>query len=112
MHLAPPNETSKETHYLAASKFIIAVHEIAFEIKANARTRRVGKIDVAGLVLIMLSGKVVMGLEIRDLSTEKIEFLFCGNGTTSTTIAFLKTKIPRSVFERSSQNYVRPAFNR
>lgn len=90
---------------LAASKFIIAVNEIALKNKGN-HVATVGKIDVLPGAYNVIPGKVVMGLEIRDLSTEKIEFLFSEMEQQATTIALeTKTKIS---FERRA-NYVRPA---
>ena len=60
---------------LAASKFIIAVNEVVNSIKGN-QVGTVGKIAAAPGAYNVIPGKVVMGLELRDLSADKIEMLF------------------------------------
>jgi N-carbamoyl-L-amino-acid hydrolase len=60
---------------LAASKFIIAVNEVVNSVKGT-QVGTVGKIAVQPGAYNVIPGKVVLGLEIRDLSAEKIEMLF------------------------------------
>ena len=60
---------------LAASKFVLAVNEVINSVKGN-QVGTVGKIAVMPGAYNVIPGKVVLGLEIRDLSSEKIEMLF------------------------------------
>jgi N-carbamoyl-L-amino-acid hydrolase len=60
---------------LAASKFISEVNAIALKIEGK-HVATVGKIDAMPGAYNVIPGKVVLGLEIRDLSVEKIEMLF------------------------------------
>ena len=60
---------------LAASKFIIAVNEVINSVKGT-QVGTVGKIAVQPGAYNVIPGKVVLGLEIRDLSADKIEMLF------------------------------------
>ena len=60
---------------LAASKFILTVNEVINSVKGN-QVGTVGKIAVQPGAYNVIPGKVVLGLEIRDLSSEKIEMLF------------------------------------
>jgi N-carbamoyl-L-amino-acid hydrolase len=90
---------------LAASKFIIAVNEIALKTKGK-HVATVGTIDVLPGAYNVIPGKAVLGLEIRDLSFDKIEILFSEMELQATTIALeTKTKIS---FERRA-NDIRPA---
>ena len=60
---------------LAASKFIIAVNEVINAAKGN-QVGTIGKIAATPNAYNVIPGKVTMGLEIRDLSADKIEMLF------------------------------------
>ena len=60
---------------LAASQFIIAVNEVINSVKGS-QVGTVGKIAVQPGAYNVIPGKVVLGLEIRDLSAEKIEMLY------------------------------------
>ncbi len=60
---------------LAASKFILAVNEVVNSISGN-QVATVGKMTVQPGAYNVIPGKVLLGLEIRDLSAEKIEWLF------------------------------------
>jgi len=60
---------------LAASQFINAVNEVINSVKGS-QVGTVGKIAVQPGAYNVIPGKVMMGLEIRDLSAEKIEKLF------------------------------------
>jgi beta-ureidopropionase / N-carbamoyl-L-amino-acid hydrolase len=90
---------------LAASKFIIAVNEVANSVKGN-QVGTVGKIAIQPGAYNVIPGKVVLGLEIRDLSGDKIEMLFHEMEKRSATIASdTKTTIS---FERQA-NESKPA---
>jgi beta-ureidopropionase / N-carbamoyl-L-amino-acid hydrolase len=60
---------------LAASKFIVAVNEVVNSYKGN-QVGTVGKLAVAPGAYNVIPGKVIAGLEIRDLSYEKIWQIF------------------------------------
>lgn len=60
---------------LASSMFVIAVNEVVNSLKGN-QVGTIGKIAVQPGAYNVIPGKVLMGLEIRDLSAEKIELLF------------------------------------
>lgn len=90
---------------LAASKFIIAVNEIALKTEGK-HVATVGKIEAKPGAYNVIPGKVILGLEIRDLSLDKIETLFAEMEKQAATIAIeSKTKIN---FVRRS-NFVKPA---
>jgi N-carbamoyl-L-amino-acid hydrolase len=90
---------------LAASKFIIAVNEVITSVKGT-QVGTVGKIAVQPGAYNVIPGKVVLGLEIRDLSADKIEMLFKEIEKRAATIAVSsKTKIS---FERQA-NESKPA---
>jgi len=71
---------------LAASKFILTVNEVINSVKGN-QVGTVGKIAVLPGAYNVIPGKVVLGLEIRDLSAEKIEMLFSEMEKRAATIA-------------------------
>ncbi|MEO7394342.1 MAG: Zn-dependent hydrolase [Chitinophagaceae bacterium] len=78
---------------LGASKFIIAVNEVINSVKGN-QVGTIGKIAVQPGAYNVIPGKVIMGLEIRDLSAPKIEMLFKAIEKRAATIAAAsKTKI-------------------
>jgi N-carbamoyl-L-amino-acid hydrolase len=60
---------------LASARFIIAVNEVITEVKGN-QVGTIGKLAITPNAYNVIPGKVVLGLEIRDLSAEKIEVLF------------------------------------
>ena len=60
---------------LAASKFVIAVNEVINAAKGN-QVGTIGKIAATPNSYNVIPGKITMGLEIRDLSADKIEMLF------------------------------------
>lgn len=90
---------------LAASKFITEVNNIALKIEGH-HVATVGKIEAMPGAYNVIPGKVVLGLEIRDLSVEKIELLFSQIKNGATTIAN-ETKTSFS-FERQA-NESKPA---
>ena len=90
---------------LAASKFIAEVNNIALKIEGH-HVATVGKIEAMPGAYNVIPGKVVLGLEIRDLSVEKIELLFSQIKNGATTIAN-ETKTSFS-FERQA-NESKPA---
>lgn len=90
---------------LAAAKFIAEVNEIALKIEGQ-HVATVGKIDAMPGAYNVIPGNVVLGLEIRDLSSEKIEMLFVALEKQAATIANeTKTNIS---FERQA-NESKPA---
>ncbi|MFT5254172.1 MAG: N-carbamoyl-L-amino-acid hydrolase [Flavobacteriales bacterium] len=90
---------------LAAAKFIEQVNEIALTIEGN-HVATVGKINAMPGAYNVIPGKVILGLEIRDLSSEKIEMLFATMEKQAASIAMeTKTKIS---FERQA-NESKPA---
>ena len=90
---------------LAASKFIIAVNEVINSVKGT-QVGTVGKIAVQPGAYNVIPGKVIIGLEIRDLSADKIELLFRNIEKRAAVIAAsTKTKIS---FERQP-NESKPA---
>jgi N-carbamoyl-L-amino-acid hydrolase len=60
---------------LAASKFIIAVNEEINSVPGK-QVGTIGKIAAMPGAYNVIPGKVILGLEIRDLSSQKIEQLF------------------------------------
>lgn len=90
---------------LSASKFIIAVNEVINSVQGT-QVGTVGKIAVQPGAYNVIPGKVVLGLEIRDLNAAKIEMLFKEIEKRAATIAKdTKTKIS---FERQA-NESKPA---
>jgi N-carbamoyl-L-amino-acid hydrolase len=78
---------------LAASKLVIAVNEVITGVKGN-QVGTVGKINAFPGAYNVIPGKVTLGLEIRDLSMEKINMLFSEVEKRAATIAKdSKTKI-------------------
>jgi N-carbamoyl-L-amino-acid hydrolase len=60
---------------LAASKLVIAVNDVVTGVEGR-QVGTIGKLSVQPGAYNVIPGKVTMGLEIRDLSAEKIEQLF------------------------------------
>ncbi|HVE61648.1 MAG TPA: M20 family metallo-hydrolase [Chitinophagaceae bacterium] len=60
---------------LAASKLIIAVNEVINGVPGK-QVGTIGKISALPGAYNVIPGKVILGLEIRDLSSQKIEQLF------------------------------------
>lgn len=82
---------------LSASKLIIGVNEVIRSVKGS-QVGTIGKIAAFPGAYNVIPGKVKLGLEIRDLSSEKIEMLFVEIEKRAATIAAnTKTKI---AFER------------
>jgi N-carbamoyl-L-amino-acid hydrolase len=78
---------------LAASQFIIAVNEVTNSVKGS-QVGTVGKIAIQPGAYNVIPGKVVLGLEIRDLDAAKIEMLFTEMEKRAAMIAISsKTKI-------------------
>jgi N-carbamoyl-L-amino-acid hydrolase len=71
---------------LGASKLIIAVNEVITSVKGN-QVGTIGKIAVTPGAYNVIPGLVTLGLEIRDLSAEKIEMLFTEIEKRAATIA-------------------------
>jgi len=90
---------------LASSKLIIAVNEVINSVPGN-QVGTIGKITALPGAYNVVPGQVTLGLEIRDLSYEKIEQLFIEIQKRAATIANdSKTKIS---FKREASE-VRPA---
>ncbi|MBS1575945.1 MAG: M20 family metallo-hydrolase [Bacteroidetes bacterium] len=60
---------------LAAAKFIVAVNEVVTSVEGR-QVGTVGKIATMPGAYNVIPGKVVMGLELRDLNADKIQQLF------------------------------------
>ena len=60
---------------LAASRLVIAVNEVVNSIKGN-QVGTIGRVAATPNAYNVIPGKVVLGLEVRDLSAERIEALF------------------------------------
>ncbi|MEJ7830662.1 MAG: Zn-dependent hydrolase [Segetibacter sp.] len=90
---------------LAASKLIIAVNEVITSVPGK-QVGTIGKISAMPGAYNVIPGRVVLGLEIRDLSAEKIEQLFAGIEKKASTIATSAgTKI---TFQRQASS-IKPA---
>jgi len=74
-HAGATQMNMRQDALLAASKFIIAVNEVVNSVKGT-QVGTVGKIAVLPGAYNVIPGKVVLGLEIRDLNADKIEMLF------------------------------------
>ncbi|MBY0477211.1 MAG: Zn-dependent hydrolase [Chitinophagaceae bacterium] len=74
-HAGATQMNMRQDALLAASKFIIAVNEVITSVKGT-QVGTVGKINVQPGAYNVIPGKVVLGLEIRDLDAAKIEILF------------------------------------
>ena len=78
---------------LTSSKLIIAINEVINSLPGN-QVGTIGKIAVLPGAYNVIPGKVTLGLEIRDLSSDKIEMLFGEIEKRAATIATdSKTKI-------------------
>lgn len=78
---------------LASSQLVIAVNEVIKSVPGN-QVGTIGKLTVAPGAYNVIPGKVVLGLEIRDLSAPKIDTLFSEIEKRAATIATdSKTKI-------------------
>ncbi|MES1218741.1 MAG: M20 family metallo-hydrolase [Bacteroidota bacterium] len=71
---------------LAAAKLIIAVNEVVTSVEGR-QVGTVGKIAAQPGAFNVVPGKVTLGLEIRDLSFDKIEMLFSEIEKRAATIA-------------------------
>jgi beta-ureidopropionase / N-carbamoyl-L-amino-acid hydrolase len=104
-HAGATQMNMRQDALLAASKFIIAVNEVITGVKGT-QVGTVGKIAVQPGAYNVIPGKVILGLEIRDLNAAKIETLFKEIEKRAATIAASsKTKIS---FERQA-NESKPA---
>jgi beta-ureidopropionase / N-carbamoyl-L-amino-acid hydrolase len=104
-HAGATQMNMRQDALLAASKFIIAVNEVITSVKGT-QVGTVGKIAVQPGAYNVIPGKVILGLEIRDLNAAKIETLFKEIEKRAATIAASsKTKIS---FERQA-NESKPA---
>ncbi|TAD84059.1 MAG: Zn-dependent hydrolase [Bacteroidetes bacterium] len=104
-HAGTTPMNQRQDALLAASKFIVAVNRVATAQQGN-QVGTVGKIEVQPGAYNVVPGKVILGLEIRDLSAAKIENLFAQMQQRATAIA-AETKTTIS-FNRQA-NAVAPA---
>ena len=74
-HAGSTSMDMRQDALLAASKFVVAVNEVITSVKGS-QVGTVGKLEVEPGAYNVIPGKVVLGLEIRDLSAEKIDQLF------------------------------------
>ena len=74
-HAGTTPMTMRQDALLASARFIIAVNEVIHSVKGN-QVGTIGKMGITPNAYNVIPGKVVMGLEIRDLSADKIEVLF------------------------------------
>lgn len=104
-HAGATQMNMRQDALLAASKFIVAVNEVINSVQGS-QVGTVGKIAVQPGAYNVIPGKVVLGLEIRDLSANKIEMLFRNIEKRAVTIASeTNTKI---IFDRQA-NESKPA---
>ncbi|WP_226930169.1 Zn-dependent hydrolase [Hymenobacter siberiensis] len=90
---------------LAASRLVIAVNEVITSVPGN-QVGTVGKLAVTPSAYNVIPGKVVLGLEIRDLAADKIETLFREIERRATAIAATSNTVIR--FDRQA-NASKPA---
>ncbi|WP_317196169.1 Zn-dependent hydrolase [Hymenobacter siberiensis] len=90
---------------LAASRLVIAVNEVITSVPGN-QVGTVGKLAVTPSAYNVIPGKVVLGLEIRDLAADKIETLFREIERRATAIAVTSNTVIR--FDRQA-NASKPA---
>jgi N-carbamoyl-L-amino-acid hydrolase len=74
-HAGTTPMTMRQDALLASAKLIVAVNEVINSVKGN-QVGTIGKIAATPNAYNVIPGKVVMGLEIRDLVADKIEMLF------------------------------------
>jgi N-carbamoyl-L-amino-acid hydrolase len=74
-HAGTTAMNNRKDALLAAAKFIQAVNEVAIQTPGN-HVATVGRIQALPGAPNVIPGKVVLSLEIRDLSAEKIETVF------------------------------------
>lgn len=92
-HAGTTPMNARKDALLTASKLIIAVNDIINSIEGN-HVGTIGKVSAFPGAYNVIPGKVTLGLEIRDLSSEKIELLFGGIEKRAASIANdSKTKI-------------------
>jgi N-carbamoyl-L-amino-acid hydrolase len=85
-HAGTTPMNQRQDALLAAARFIVAVNEVITSVKGN-QVGTIGKIAATPNAYNVIPGKVVLGLEIRDLAADKIELLFQEIEKRATTIA-------------------------
>ena len=75
IHAGTTPMNMRQDALLASAGVIIAVNEVVNSVKGN-QVGTIGKIATTPNAYNVIPGKVVLGLEIRDLSADKIEMLF------------------------------------
>ena len=74
-HAGTTPMNARQDALLAASRLVIAVNEVITSVPGN-QVGTIGKLAVTPGAYNVIPGKVVLGLEIRDLTADKIETLF------------------------------------
>lgn len=74
-HAGTTPMSMRQDALLAASRLVVAVNEVIKSVPGN-QVGTVGKLAVQPGAYNVIPGKVVLGLEIRDLSAPKIDTLF------------------------------------
>ncbi|GAB3241468.1 Zn-dependent hydrolase [Hymenobacter seoulensis] len=74
-HAGTTPMNARQDALLAASRLVIAVNEVVTSVPGN-QVGTIGKLAVTPSAYNVIPGKVVLGLEIRDLDAAKIETLF------------------------------------
>src|SRR5205085_9148666 len=96
-HAGTTPMNKRQDALLAASKLVVAVNEVVTS-QPGQQVGTIGKLSLQPGAYNVIPGKVVLGLEIRDLSMPKIESLFTEIEKRAASIAAdSKTKIS---FER------------
>jgi N-carbamoyl-L-amino-acid hydrolase len=85
-HAGTTPMNQRQDALLAAARFIVAVNEVITSVKGN-QVGTIGKVAATPNAYNVIPGKVVLGLEIRDLAADKIELLFQEIEKRATTIA-------------------------
>ena len=74
-HAGTTPMSMRQDALLASARFVIAVNEVINSIPGN-QVGTIGKMAITPNAYNVIPGKVVLGLEIRDLAADKIEMLF------------------------------------
>ena len=89
---------------LTAAKIIVAVNEVALSFKGR-QVATVGKITASPGASNVIAGKVVMTLDIRDISEEKLKLIFNAIKQKADSVALLNS----TIVTFTSTGYNKPA---
>lgn len=119
-HAGTTPMNARQDALLAASKFIIAVNEVATSFE-GAQVATVGRISATPGAPNVIPGKVTTSLEIRDLSSEVIEKVFnaiqkraadlSAESGVEISIAPLDTTAKPAIMNTSTQNEIEQSIN-